>query len=611
VDPGEADALASRFRFAAFEIPTVGDPPRRGVREVHPSLEHLAAWISSVGGSVTLHDLDGDGLGNDLCTVETSTDRILVCGVPSEGERYAPFVLDASPLFYDGRTTAPMGTVAGDFDEDGRADVLAYYWGRPPVLFLRRGEGALAGDAYERRELTTDPIPWFTNAATSADVDGDGHVDLLFGNYFQDGAAILDGRGARPQRMQHSMSRALNGGRNRLFLWQGPGEFRDASDAFEGEWAHGWTLALGAADLDGDLLPEIYIANDFGPDRLLHNRSTPGRPRFALLEGKKTLTTPSSKVLGRDSFKGMGVDFADVNGDGRLDIYVSNIAAEYALEESHFLWVGTGDPADMARGIAPFRDESEGYGVSRSGWGWDTRLADFDNDGVLEAVQATGFVRGTRNRWPELHELAMGNDDLLRFPASWPRFRPGDDLSGHQPIPFFAQSASGRYVDVAADVGLGRPQIARGLATGDVDGDGDLDLAVGSQWEPSRFYRNDAPGRGASLVLYLVRPPDGDALSVRPGPPGPDTPGAVAVGAEVRASRPDGTAFIAQVDGGNGHSGDRSPEIHLGLGVRPRAGTVPVTVRWRDRAGRVREAALEFLPGVHTVSLGRLPGETS
>src|SRR5262249_36759765 len=146
------------------------------------------------------------------------------------------------------------------------------------------------------------------------------------------------------------------------------------------------------------LRPEIYVANDFGPDLLLHNRSTRGDVRFAPLHGEKTFTTPRSKVLGRDSFKGMGVDFGDVNGDGYLDIYVSNIAAEYALQESHFLFVSTGETAQMRAGVAPYIDRSESLGLARSDWAWDAKLADFDNDGVLEALQATGFVRGTVSR---------------------------------------------------------------------------------------------------------------------------------------------------------------------------------------------------------------------
>ena len=113
-----------------------------------------------------------------------------------------------------------------------------------------------------------------------------------------------------------------------------------------------------------------------------------------LLEGSKTLTTPNSKVVGRDSFKGMGVDFGDLNGDGLLDIFVSNIAAEYALEESHFVFVSTGETDLMRRGVAPYFDQSERLGLSRSGWGWDTKLADFDNDGVLEAFQAIRLRQG-------------------------------------------------------------------------------------------------------------------------------------------------------------------------------------------------------------------------
>lgn len=134
-----------------------------------------------------------------------------------------------------------------------------------------------------------------------------------------------------------------------FFLWKRPGgektpfvrfEEVDPGDFFDPERGdperireacHGWTLALGAAHLDGDGLPEVYISNDLGPDRLLHNRSKPGELRFALLEGERGFTTPRSRVLGRDSFKGMGIDFGDVNGDGRLDMYVSNLASPYSL----------------------------------------------------------------------------------------------------------------------------------------------------------------------------------------------------------------------------------------------------------------------------------------
>ena len=288
--------------------------------------------------------------------------------------------------------------------------------------------------------------------------------------------------------------------------------YHDAGDVLDLDGhpvSTGWTLAVAAVDLDGDLLPEIYFGNDFGPDRMLHNRSEPGKPKFALLHGRRTATTPASKVLGHDSFKGMGADFGDVNGDGQLDIYVSNIAAEYALEESHFLWVNSGSTELFKDGIAPYVDRSEDLGVSRSGWGWESRLADFDNDGVLEAIQATGFIRGNINRWPELHEVAMGNDVLLHSPQAWHRFHVGDDLSGHERNPLFVRSQSGRFYDIADLVGAGEQQVTRGIATADVDGDGDLDFAIGNQWETSRFYRNQANPSGRFLGLRLLLPARG------------------------------------------------------------------------------------------------------
>src|SRR5260221_12724192 len=146
------------------------------------------------------------------------------------------------------------------------------------------------------------------------DVDGDGHVDLIVGNYFPDGSVPLDANAPASFEMQVSMARAFNGGVNRILLWSGATSgaeptvrFTEAPNVFAPDVARGWTLAVGAADLDGDLLPEIYFANDFGPDRLLYNQSRPGQVRLVPVEGHKTLTTPNSKVLGRDSFKSMGV----------------------------------------------------------------------------------------------------------------------------------------------------------------------------------------------------------------------------------------------------------------------------------------------------------------
>jgi hypothetical protein len=622
--------LADGFRFKQLELYEVPGLAHRTQREVHPSLKHIASWVSATGAAVALNDLDGDGLSNDVCLVDPRTDRVTVAPAPGEALRYEPFVLDAGPLF-DPTRMAPMGCLPGDLNEDGLTDVLVYYWGRTPIAFLARGRAGsgpahLSADSYKAQEVVPGGERWYTGAATMTDLDGDGHVDIVIGNYYSDGARILDAGAAGTEELQHSMTRAFNGGRSRLLRWERATAgaepsvaFRVVEDYVEGtrevreRVTHGWTLAVGAADLDGDLLPELYFANDFGPDRLLSNRSRPGELRFAVLEGVKTLTSPNSKVVGRDSFKGMGVDFGDLNGDGLFDIYVSNIAAEYALEESHFVYLSTGETALMKKGVAPYVDGSESLGLSRSGWGWDAKLADLNNDGQPEALQAVGFVKGETNRWPQLHELAMGNDQLLSRPQSWPRFQPGDALSDEDHNPFFVRAADGRFYDLAPELGLARPGVSRGIALADVNGDGLLDYAVANQWDGSELYLNESPRPGSFLGLYLRLPLAGAAAGptkVCDGRPSAATPGRAAVGAFVSIRAPGGRLLVAQVDGGNGHSGKRGPEILFGLGQTGADVTLPAEVSWRDTEGRAHKQTFLLSPGWHTLTLGRQEGRS-
>jgi hypothetical protein len=615
----ERASLAARFGFARLPLAEVPGPTPRYVRNVHPSLQHISSWISAVGAagaSVALNDLDGDGLPNDVCSVEPRTDQVIVAPAPGTPARYEPFVLDPGPLLFDAVTTVPLGCVPGDLNEDGLIDILVYYGGRTPIAFLRKAEqeSKLTTQSYVRRELVAGGGRWYSSSAVLADLDGDGHVDLIVSNYFPDGARILDPEAAGLEQLYASWARAYNGGSKHLLRWVGATagaeptvRFEEVGSVLDDEVAHGWTLATAACDLDGDLLPEIYLANDYGPDRLLHNRSKPGELSFARLEGKKGLTTPNSKVLGRDGFHSMGVDCGDLNGDGLLDLFVSNITVtnQLALEESHFVFVSNGELDRMSEGVAPYDERSEPLGLSRSGWAWDAKLDDFDNDGVFEAIQATGFIKGGVNRWPEVGEQAIGNPLLLPDPRTWPRFQPGDDMSGHEHLPFFVRAGDGRFYDLAREVGLGEPQLSRGMAIADVDGDGKQDFAVANLWEPSYLYRNASPAAGEFLGLHLLlslSPKDAGSTRAWPGHPGADRPGRPAVGATATVQLPDGRRVTAQVDGGNGHTGRRSPNLHFGLG--PRGGqTIPVDLQWRDTAGQLHRESLSLSPGWHTVVL--------
>ncbi|MGC1212600.1 MAG: CRTAC1 family protein [Micromonospora sp.] len=614
----QRDDMASRYAFAPTSIALPGGFPTQTIRKVNKDYRNIAAWISSVGSGVALNDLDGDGLANDLCVTDPRTDQVSITPAPGSGaDRYQPFALTNGTLPMS-RTMAPMGCVPGDFNEDGRIDLLVYLWGRTPIIHLARADAkALDAGAYEAVELVpgsgggtyTGPL-WNTNTAAVDDFDGDGHEDIYLGNYFPNGP-VLDDTKDTGVAMNHSMSKGLNGGEDHVFRWtSGTGgahptvSYAEAAGALPEAASRGWALASGANDLDGDHLPELYLAHDFGPDRLLYNRSTPGRISFAPVVAPREPFVPKSKRVGADSFKGMGIDFGDLDGDGMYDMFVSNITSSFGLEESHFAFINDArDAADVRRrfrdGVAPFSDRSAPLGLAWSGWGWDVKLADFDNSGNLVVAQTTGFVKGDVNRWPQLQELAMSNDQLLSNPRWWPHVVAGDDIGGSQRLHFFARGAGGRYTDLAPELGLDVPVPTRGIAVGDTDGDGRLDFAVARQWDEPVFYHNESPSPGAFLGLRLIRPttPGDDAAGALAAP------GSPVVGAQVTVRTPDGRTLLGRVDGGSGHSGKRSQEVHIGLGANV-SGPVPVRLTWRDRAGQVHEQELQLNPGRHTIALG-------
>jgi hypothetical protein len=605
--------ITRRFQFTRTTLADIPGPQPWHIRPyVHPSLRRVPVFVSGIGSGVAVNDLDGDGLANDVCLVESRTDQAIVAPAPGTGERYAPFALPFGDWFVRDRM-AIMGCMPGDFNEDGLMDIFMAFAGRTPVFFLRREGSSLGPSAFKVQPLLERDEVWITGPVGAGDYDGDGHVDILVANYFKDGSDIYNAQGTGRVQMPHSQSRAFNGGGQRFYRWTGATSgpepsvsFVQEKDALPRDLPKGWSLATASYDLDGDLLPEVYIAHDFGPDRLLHNESKPGQIRFRLVDGEQGFATPISKVLGHDSFKSMGVDFGDMNGDGLPDIFVSNMTTPRAGYESQEAFINTGDTTAFSRGKAPFVDRSESLGLARTGWAWEARLADFDNDGVLEAVQTTGFVRGTVNRWPELQELALSNDILSdNVEYAWPTMVDGDEVSGHQQNPFFVRQGAS-YVDIAKAIGFGEQYTSRGMALADTNGDGGLDIVVSNMWGPSTYYENRSPGRGQFLGLHIVRPAagvgEGTAVAVRDGHPRAEDRLRPAVGTKVRAVRADGRVLLGHVDGGGGHTGKRSSDVLLGLG--PQGGESDVTLHFRLPGGAVRTERLRLKPGWHTVILG-------
>jgi hypothetical protein len=409
--------------------------------------------------------------------------------------------------------------------------------------------------------------------------------------------------------MNSSLSSAVNAGGDHVMQWYGATsgkhptvQYVEQKSAIPYQDATGWTLALAGGNLTDDGLPELYIANDFGHDHLLYNVSTPGHIKFEDTEGQRTPTSPKSLVLGHDSFKGMGVDFADLNGTGKFDIMVSNIDQAWGLEESNLAFMNTTSStaemtAQLKKGVAPFNEEAGKLGLAWTGWGWDVKTGDFLNNGVLSVLQADGFVQGDIDRWAWLQEMAMTNDNLLSTPKMWPKVPPGADISGHNVMAFYSRtSTSGKFTNISSQLGITDQTPTRGVATADTTGTGALDFALARQWGPPAFYQNTASDRGNYVDLTLCRPST-DPAAAGTGLASEGTP---AYGATVTISNAHGTQ-TSQLDGGSGHSGFRSFQVHFGLGTYD--GPSTVTVQWRDTNGGLHKQSQQVTPGSHMFML--------
>lgn len=608
ISPAGLAHLAQPFSFK--QEPLNGAATPRTVRQVAPALDGIRSWISAVGASVALTDLQGAGRPQDVCIVDPRYDTVTLEPVPGTGYRYAPIQLVPRGLPYDPATMAPMGCLPGDYSEDGKTSLLVYYWGRSPVLFLRNDRPLADGAAaFTPQELVSPYQVWNSNAVALADITGNGHDDIVVGDYFPDGAQVLNPHASHDSQMamQRSLSDAENGGTAHLLMFvSGRGgahpaaRFAQVPDPFPAAAMHGWTLAIGAQDLTGDGLPDLFFANDFGPSRLLRNLSTPGHVRFQLMQGVRYFTTPKSEVLGNDSFKGMGVAFAALGGGtGPPDILVSDITQQFGLEESNLVFVPSRTNVLGANGTAYYNNESEQLGLSRSGWAWDIKAGDFDDSGYPQILQATGFLNGTVNRWPELQELAMANDAVDSNAAMWPQFGPGDEVSGDSANPFFVRGPDGRYWNIASLIGVTDTGVSRGIALGDVFHDGRLDFAVANQWEQSYFYLNQSKLQHPYLGLRLLEPVSAAGGSCLPASRATAT--TPAIGAEVRLLSGTDGVQAGQVYPSNGDSGFSAPELEFALTQNPAAARVRLS--WRDGCGRRHTTAITLAVGWHSLLL--------
>ena len=263
------------------------------------------------------------------------------------------------------------------------------------------------------------------------------------------------------------------------------------------------------------------------------------------------------QAIGIDTKKGMNVDVADYDRDGRLDVYVTNITDEY-MRECNMLWHNEGPGPD---GKVRFTDVSRETGTCNTLWGWAAKFGDFDNDGWEDLFAVCGLrSAGPENYIPVLLEMIIkpGIDftDVRNYPAigtmTW---------SGYQKKKLFRNLGGGTFREMAAAAGVDNDLDGRGIGMADFDGDGLLDLYQTNANQPSLLYRNVSPRAGHWLALRLVGTRSNrDAIGAR---------------VVVRAGR---ETWLREVNGGNGYAGQSTTRLHFGLGAVAKVDAVEV--RW-------------------------------
>jgi hypothetical protein len=549
--PPERHAFNGGAWFS-LELPHASDPARVGFTLLSPattgvaftnSLDETAAAANRVllnGAGVAVGDYDNDGWP-DLFFSSLNGRNTLYRNLG--GWKFEDVTLRAG-LTRDARFY--RGAVFADLNGDGQLDLLLGVVGGGVECFLNNGNGTFRDESAKAGTKS----PFAPSTLALADVDGNGTLDLyVANNRAQDirdrgqvDLQLVNGQAAVPPALQDRLvvtnGQILEYGEpDQLYLNDGRGRFRPVawtSGRFRDEDGQpllrpplDWGLCATFRDVNGDGWPDLYVCNDFWtPDRLWLN------------DGKGRFQAAPRLALRHMSSSSMGVDFADIDRDGRLDFFVVDMLSrdrrsrqrQKPAQSVPQPVIGAIDnrPEVMrntlfvSQGDGTWIDTAWFSGVAASDWSWSPVFLDVDLDGYEDLLITAGHAKDVQDldagrqiasrqhSWKGFGSEAERQTAFTRELAEHMRLYPRLE----QPIVAFHNLGGWRFEEVTTRWGTDSLGIHHALALGDFDRDGDLDLVVNNLDGPAGLYRNEASAARVAVRLRGL-PPNVQGIGAR------------------------------------------------------------------------------------------------
>ncbi len=496
-----------------------------GIHFNHLSSPEKKYIVESMSGGVAIIDYDGDGWPDIYFTNAPGVDMALA----GKSAPSALFHNNHDGTFTDVTATAGVGTpcwamgaVAGDYDNDGRPDLLVTCFGGV-VLYRNQGDGTFT-DVTREAGLADDKA-WATGAAFG-DYDGDGWPDLFVAHYVDFSLKDLPAFGSKATCKYYGIDvqcgpRGLKGSPDNLYHNNHDGSFTDVSkQAGVDDASRYFGLTALWSDFNGDGLLDLFVANDGEPNYLYQNEGNGHFTEVAYQAGVAV------DLDGKEQAN-MGLALADYQHKGKQSLVISHFSQEYAALFRN-------------DGSLSFTDVSRESGIARSSVpyvGWGDAFVDLDDDGWVDLIIANGHV------YPQVDTRDIGT-----------RYR--------EPKLLFLNQRDGTFRDISklAGAAIQLPQVSRGLAVADLFNDGHQEIVVENLEGSPMLLRVETGSRNHWISLDLQGSPNRLALNARVQL----TAGDLVQEGEVLS----GGSYLSQND----------LRLHFGLGARDKVDTVEI--RW-------------------------------